>query len=118
MAGIRYMAPSGHLRRVGPDDRPNGAMHGRRPRWVKSGRSTMSAVAAAFFESSHGDVIVNWVKTKVDTGNGGNAALAQAILAQGNFVEQAPLGLIVIGLAEAAGPARPSSGCLPDCSSR
>ena len=41
----------------------------------------MSAVAAAFFESSHGDVIVNWVKTKVDTGDGGNAALAQAILA-------------------------------------
>jgi uncharacterized protein len=49
------------------------------------------------------NVIVNRTKTKVDTGDGGFAALAQAIRAQGNFVEQAPLALIVIGLAEAAG---------------
>jgi uncharacterized membrane protein YecN with MAPEG domain len=49
------------------------------------------------------NVIVNRVKTKVDTGDGGIAALAQAIRAQGNFVEQAPLALIVIGFAEAAG---------------
>jgi uncharacterized protein len=49
------------------------------------------------------NVIVNRVKTKVDTGDGGVAALAQAIRAQGNFVEQAPLALIVIGFAEAAG---------------
>jgi uncharacterized protein len=49
------------------------------------------------------NVIVNRVKTKVDTGDGGIAALAQAIRAQGNFVEQAPLALIIIGFAEAAG---------------
>jgi uncharacterized protein len=49
------------------------------------------------------NVIVNRVRTKVDTGDGGIAALAQAIRAQGNFVEQAPLALMVIGLAEAAG---------------
>jgi uncharacterized protein len=49
------------------------------------------------------NVIVNRVRTKVDTGDGGIAALAQAIRAQANFVEQAPLALIVIGLAEAAG---------------
>ncbi len=49
------------------------------------------------------NVIVNRVKTKVDTGDGGIASLAQAIRAQGNFVEQAPLALIVIGFAEATG---------------
>jgi uncharacterized protein len=49
------------------------------------------------------NVIVNRVRTKVDTGDGGIAALAQAIRAQGNFVEQAPLALMIIGLAEAAG---------------
>jgi uncharacterized protein len=49
------------------------------------------------------NVIVNRVKTKIDTGDGGIAALAQAIRAQGNFVEQAPLALIVIGFAEAGG---------------
>jgi uncharacterized protein len=49
------------------------------------------------------NVIVNRTKTKVDTGDGGVAALAQSIRAQGNFVEQAPLALILIGLAEAAG---------------
>jgi uncharacterized membrane protein YecN with MAPEG domain len=49
------------------------------------------------------NVIVNRVRTKVDTGDGGIATLAQAIRAQGNFIEQAPLALIIIGLAEAAG---------------
>jgi uncharacterized membrane protein YecN with MAPEG domain len=36
-------------------------------------------------------------------GDGGIAKLGQAIRAQANFVEQAPLALIVIALAEAAG---------------
>ena len=49
------------------------------------------------------NVILHRVRTKVDTGDGGIAALAQAVRAQGNFVEQAPLALIVIGFAEAAG---------------
>jgi uncharacterized protein len=52
------------------------------------------------------NVIVNRVRSRVDAGDGGVAGLAQAIRAQANFVEQAPLALIVIALAETAG-ARP-----------
>ena len=50
-----------------------------------------------------GNVIINRVNSRVDAGDGGVAKLAQAIRAQGNFVEQAPLALILIALAEAAG---------------
>src|ERR1700729_3176289 len=49
------------------------------------------------------NVIINRVNSRVDAGDGGVARLAQAIRAQGNFVEQAPLALIIIALAEAAG---------------
>jgi uncharacterized membrane protein YecN with MAPEG domain len=49
------------------------------------------------------NVIINRVNSGVDAGDGGVARLAQAIRAQGNFIEQAPLALIVIALAEAAG---------------
>jgi uncharacterized membrane protein YecN with MAPEG domain len=49
------------------------------------------------------NVIVNRVRSGVDAGDGGVAKLAQAIRAQANFVEQAPLALIVIALAEALG---------------
>jgi uncharacterized membrane protein YecN with MAPEG domain len=49
------------------------------------------------------NVIVNRVRSGIDAGDGGVAKLAQAIRAHGNFVEQAPLALIVIALAEAAG---------------
>ena len=49
------------------------------------------------------NVIVNRVRSKVDAGDGGVASLAQAIRAQGNFVEQAPLALIVMALAEVSG---------------
>ncbi len=49
------------------------------------------------------NVIANRVRSKVETGDGGVAALSRAIRAQGNFVEQAPLALIVIAMAEAAG---------------
>jgi uncharacterized membrane protein YecN with MAPEG domain len=49
------------------------------------------------------NVIINRVKSRVDVGDGGIAKLGQAIRAQANFVEQAPLALIVIALAEAAG---------------
>jgi uncharacterized membrane protein YecN with MAPEG domain len=49
------------------------------------------------------NVIANRVRSKVDTGDGGVAALTRAIRAQGNFIEQAPLALIVIAMAEAAG---------------
>lgn len=52
------------------------------------------------------NVIVNRVKGGVTAGDGGVPKLAQAIRAHCNFVEQGPLALIVIVLAEEAG-ARP-----------
>jgi uncharacterized protein len=41
------------------------------------------------------NVIINRVNCRVDAGDGGVARLAQAIRAQGNFIEQAPLALVV-----------------------
>jgi uncharacterized membrane protein YecN with MAPEG domain len=49
------------------------------------------------------NVILNRVRTRIDAGDGGIPTLAQAIRAQGNFIEQAPLALIVIALGEVAG---------------
>ncbi len=49
------------------------------------------------------NVIVNRGRAKATSGDGGAPALAQAIRAHGNFIEQAPLALIVIALGEAAG---------------
>ena len=49
------------------------------------------------------NVIVNRARTGINAGDGGVPALAQAIRAQGNFVEQAPLTLIIMAAAEAAG---------------
>jgi uncharacterized membrane protein YecN with MAPEG domain len=49
------------------------------------------------------NVIVNRVRSKVDIGDGGVVGLAQAIRAHGNFAEQAPLALVLIGLVEAFG---------------
>jgi uncharacterized membrane protein YecN with MAPEG domain len=43
---------------------------------------------------------------KVAAGDGGNAALAQAIRAHANLAEQAPLALLLIGFAEASGTAK------------
>jgi uncharacterized membrane protein YecN with MAPEG domain len=49
------------------------------------------------------NVILNRVRSGVQAGDSGIAALAQAIRAQGNFIEQAPIALIVIALAEVSG---------------
>ena len=49
------------------------------------------------------NVVRNRGRAKAVSGDGGSPALAQAIRAHCNFVEQAPLTLIVIFLAEAAG---------------
>jgi uncharacterized protein len=49
------------------------------------------------------NVIVNRVRAKVDIADGGVATLAQAIRAHANFAEQAPIALILIGLAETLG---------------
>jgi uncharacterized protein len=52
------------------------------------------------------NVIVNRARAKVTAGEGGVPSLAQAIRSHGNFIEQAPLALILIAFAEIAG-ARP-----------
>ena len=49
------------------------------------------------------NVIMNRGRAKATAGDGGAPALAQAIRAHCNFIEQAPLALIVIALGEAAG---------------
>jgi uncharacterized membrane protein YecN with MAPEG domain len=49
------------------------------------------------------NVIVTRVRTKVNSGDGGVAVMAQAIRAHGNFAEHTPIALIAIGFAEAAG---------------
>jgi uncharacterized protein len=49
------------------------------------------------------NVIASRVRSRIDAGDGSVAALAQAIRAHANFVEQAPLALIVIAFAEALG---------------
>lgn len=48
-------------------------------------------------------VIVTRMKSKIDLGDGDNAQLIRRIRAHGNFVEYAPIGLIVLGLTEASG---------------
>ncbi len=51
-------------------------------------------------------VILGRTKYKVTAGDGGQAGLTQAIRAHANFAEQAPLGLLLIGFAEALGTSR------------
>jgi len=49
------------------------------------------------------NVIINRVRAKVDVGDGGVAALAQAIRAHASFAEHTPIALILVGLVEALG---------------
>jgi uncharacterized membrane protein YecN with MAPEG domain len=49
------------------------------------------------------NVILNRVRSGINAGDGGVPALAQAIRAHANFVEQAPIALIMLGLAEVSG---------------
>lgn len=46
------------------------------------------------------DVAKTRGKTKTDLGDGGNPDMLRAIRAQGNLVEYAPMGVILIGLLE------------------
>lgn len=48
-------------------------------------------------------VILNRVRTGVNAGDGGDSGLAQAQRAHGNFVEQAPLALLLLVLSAAVG---------------
>ena len=52
------------------------------------------------------NVILNRVRSGVESGDGGVPGLMQALRAHGNFVEQAPIALILLASAEIAG-ARP-----------
>ena len=49
------------------------------------------------------NVILSRVRTGVDAGDGGVATLAQAIRAHANFIEQAPLALLILAAAELLG---------------
>ena len=49
------------------------------------------------------NVIANRVRSRIDAGDGGDVRLAQALRAHGNFVEQAPLALILLAAAEISG---------------
>jgi uncharacterized membrane protein YecN with MAPEG domain len=49
------------------------------------------------------NVILNRVRSGVESGDGGVPSLMQALRAHGNFAEQAPIALILIASAEAAG---------------
>ena len=51
-------------------------------------------------------VIRNRVRFGVDVSDGGNAPLAQAIRAHANLAEHAPIALLMLALAEAAGTQR------------
>ncbi len=50
-------------------------------------------------------VIVNRVRTNIQTGAGADARLGQSIRAHANFAEHAPLALLLIALAEMLGAA-------------
>ena len=52
------------------------------------------------------NVIIHRVRLKVDSGDGGLPAMAQAIRAHGNFAEQVPLALLLIAGVEMLGAAR------------
>lgn len=51
-------------------------------------------------------VILGRVRHRVNAGDGGHSDLGQAIRAHANLVEQAPLAIVVLALAESAGAAR------------
>ena len=51
-------------------------------------------------------VIMNRVRLKITTGDGGNTDLARVIRAHANFAEQVPLAVLLFMLAEMAGAPR------------
>ena len=73
--------------------------------------STVTPTASALYAAILGllaavltvRVIMGRVKTGIQTGDGGNAELGQAIRAHANLSEQAPLALLLIALVEVLG---------------
>jgi uncharacterized protein len=73
---------------------------------IPSTTALLAAVLGLLGAALTANVIVKRVSSGIDAGDGGVAKLAQAIRAHANFVEQAPIALIVIAAAESSG-ARP-----------
>jgi len=73
--------------------------------------STLTSSTAAIYAAALGllaalltaRVIMNRVRTRIQSGDGGDAALAQAIRAHANFAEQVPLALLLLVLVEVTG---------------
>lgn len=63
--------------------------------------STFAAIAAAALVALSLPVSLRRMKTRIASAMDGDESLARRIRAQGNFIEYAPLALIVLGLAEA-----------------
>lgn len=68
--------------------------------------SITAAVSAFMLVALSAPITLRRVKVGTPSGLGSDEGLHRRIRAQGNFVEYAPLGLIVLGLAEAAGAAQ------------
>jgi uncharacterized protein len=67
------------------------------PPVITAGYAALVGLLAAFLTVR---VIINRGRFKVDTGDGGQAELAQSIRAHGNLTEHAPIALLLIGFAE------------------
>jgi uncharacterized protein len=67
------------------------------PPVITAGYAALVGLLAAFLTVR---VIIHRGRFKVDTGDGGQAQLAQSIRAHGNLTEHAPIALLLIGFAE------------------
>lgn len=67
--------------------------------------SIIAAIAAVALVGLSLPVSLRRARTGVVAGDGGDETLRRLIRTQGNFIEYAPVGLIVLGLAEAGGAA-------------
>ena len=73
--------------------------------------TTLTATVSALYAGLFGllaviltvRVILNRVRTGTNSGDGGDAQLAQAIRAHANFIEHAPLALVLLLVAETLG---------------
>src|SRR5258708_37607872 len=66
----------------------------------------LAAILGLFGAALTLNVIVNRVRLKVESGDGGLPAMAQAIRAHANFAEHVPLALLLIAAVEMMGGVR------------